>query len=189
MDETIDRLKDLIEKRKNRERQSSGEIFILWGFIVLAGYLVSRFLILSGFVILAALAAGIVFQVLFLKRKREKAGFTMIWKNNLNYLWIFIVILMVVTGGFFPAVIKLYSSTAGSAIIFFLCAAGIFISGLLLRKWSIGIGSIVFIIAAVFMALPFPGDKSFVIIPALVLGMIVPGIICLVTDKYQSGAI
>ncbi len=188
MDNSIDKLKDLIDKRISRGKNSGIEIFIIWGVIVLAGYLVNIFLYRSGLVIAIMLLIGAAVQTLYVRIKVKTSGFVILWKKDLNYLWIFTVAVIIIAGVVFPGIVKIYPEDTGTALSLFFIAPAMFITGLLLEKRSVMIGSAVFIIAAIFISLPFPQYRSIVIISAIILGTIAPGIAGKISDRSSQKA-
>jgi hypothetical protein len=185
MDETLDKLKELIEKRKERIKSAGSEIFFFWGLILLAGSLVRAFLFISEWVSVITMIAGIAVQIIYIRSKRMGKGYVNLWKNTLNYMWIFIVIIIIIAGVIFPAC-NLYSGQAGSALSFLFASPGAFLSGIWLKKWSFKFGSLVFIIASIFIALPFPENKILVILPAYFLGLVIPGLTGKLEERYSS---
>lgn len=186
MDKNLDKLKDLIEKRKKRIKRSGGEIFTIWGLIILSSFLIKTFLVNSQWVSFFAMAAGIVIQIAYVKIRSRAEGLEMIWNNDLNFMWIYIIIIMIIAGLILPGYFKLYPPAAGSALMFFFAAPGAYITGLWIKKWSIKLSTVIFILASVLMVYPWPGNRVLVFPAAIILGMIVPGITSQFEGKYIS---
>ncbi len=185
MDKTFDKLKDLIEKRKVRIKNSGSEIFIIWGVILLAGYIVKAFIIKSEWVFLITMISGIIAQVAFIAVKKKAKGHELLWNNTMSIMWIYTILIIILLGEVFPVYFKLYSDQAGTVLIYLFVCPALFISGLWLKKWSIKLSCFVFILASIFMVLPFPENKTIVIIAVIILGLIIPGIAGKLEEKYS----
>ncbi|MGA2142114.1 MAG: hypothetical protein ABSG94_06780 [Brevinematales bacterium] len=186
MDKSLDRLKAMIEKRKENIKRSGSEIFAIWGLVLLSGLLVKSFLINSEWIKYITILAGVIIQIAYVKIRYKKEGLELVWNNDMNFMWIFMVIIIVIAGIIFPVYFKLYSPDTGSALMYFFAAPGVFISGLWLKKWSIKFSTVIFILAAVLLALPWQVNKIAINIASIVLGLIIPGIMSRFEGKDSS---
>ncbi len=134
MNDTMEKLQKLIDKRKERNNYSGGDLFIIWGCIILASQFFQIFILNSFWVSVAAIFIGAFFQFTYIKLHRIKSGYIIMWKNSINYMWLFTLTVMLIAGWLFPNISKLYSSSTGIVLVFFFLSSGF----LFMAHWLTG---------------------------------------------------
>ncbi len=118
MNDTMEKLQKLIDKRRNGII-IRGAIYLLSGGIILASQFFQIFILNSFWVSVAAIFIGAFFQFTYIKLHRIKSGYIIMWKNSINYMWLFTLTVMLIAGWLFPNISKLYSSSTGIVLVFF----------------------------------------------------------------------
>ncbi len=181
---SIEKLQNIIENRKRRVNYSGGAIFIIWGLLILSSMFIHKYLLHYEWIFFIVVVIGIIFQVLFLRYLRIKAGYKTLWRNTVNYMWFIILLIIIIVGLLFTSVIKLYSINAGNTLIFFYLAPGMYLSGLILDNWSLKTGGFIFIIFSILIAMDNSKNSITLQMLGMIFGQIIPGIFSILEDKY-----
>src|SRR5208283_3990667 len=111
-DETLNKIKDLVEKRKARVKNTGGEMFAFWGTWALCGYFTYFFIWMSIFVWIIMILVGLAVQIIYVRYLETKAGYKIFWFGNASQFWVFNVVMMPFIFYIFPDLLKIYPSIA-----------------------------------------------------------------------------
>jgi hypothetical protein len=180
-EETVEKLKKLVEKRKSMEKVAGGEIFAMWGILNIIAFTVFNFIRYSILVWVVMISVGIITQILYVRYLESKSGFRLFWTNKINELWIYMIVLLPFIFFVFPFLLKIYDPWSIFPLISLWISIGMFASGIIVNQLSMKIGGFVFLISSI-LTVKFL-DLWFIIYPAsVVCGLIIPGI----WSKYEE---
>ncbi len=179
---TINNLKDIIEKRENRNKETGGEVFAFWGIINVIALIIYRFIIPSNMIWLIMVLLGIIVHISFQRQRRKREGYSTFLTKTLFEIWIFIVVILPITFYIFPVILKMYNTDVVVPIVALFLALGMFISGVITRKWSLRAGGGIFLIGSILLALN-PENKFLYYLLAHIFGLIIPGMISNIEKK------
>lgn len=174
-DESENQFKDLIEKRNARGKTAGGEIFAFWGVLNLISYFIFIFLWNSDFIWPIMIVIGITIQIFYVRRLEFDKGYQLFWYKNVNWLWLFLVVLMPFLFYIFPFLLKMYPPMAIFPLIFLWLSAGLMITGILVEQLCFKLGALVMAFACI-ITVAFLNLVLVIYPAAIVLGLIIPGI-------------
>ncbi len=179
-EESIDKLRQLVEKRRSRGI-AGGEIFAMWGFLNLISFTIHYFFINSIIIWIVMLGIGIILQIFYVKFFLNNKGYQLFWFGKINNLWIFMLVLLPFIFIVFPFLLKLYTSYCIYPLILLWLSIGMFVSGLIVEQWSMKIAGMIFLASSILLS--FFMDKWNIIYPlSIIFGLIIPGI----WSKYEE---
>lgn len=173
--DSFGKLKEIIEKREEREHLSGGEVFVWWGLLNLIAMNVFHFWIYSDWVWIVMIITGIVGQVWYIGFLKRKTGVVMFWGKALSELWIFIVVLLPLLFYVFPVMAGIYSGKAIFPLIFISLCIAMYISGILTSLLAFKIGGVVYLLSAIVCAFK-PEWVLYIFNLTTLFGLIIPGI-------------
>ncbi len=174
-DDSVNKLKDLVNKRKSRGRIAGGEIMSFWGILIIAAMAVFTYMWPSTFVWVIALAAGIIAQISYFRLKASDSGFSLFWFGNLKYLWLFMLLLLPFLFYIFPFLLNVYPPRAINPLIFLWISIGMFASGLIVEHVSIITGGLILLLLSILSAV-FIDYWTIIFYSGMISGVIIPGI-------------
>jgi hypothetical protein len=182
-EQTIEKLKKIVEKRDQLKNKIGGEIFAYWGILSILAYFIFIFAFdhLSLWIIFMVIGWVGSFIIIFLKTRKNYYSFA--WHNAMKELWIGIHIAIILLGIVFPFIFHVYSPLYISAVVSLLCGVGMLATGALLKRWSIRAGGIILLFFSIILAaLPY---IWFLYPAAIGLGTILPAIWSKLEEKKQ----
>ena len=175
----VDKLKDLVEKRDNRGKDSGGEIFIIWGCIILACY--GTQLLFPGYALILSLifmGSGILFQIVYLSGLEKKQGYRH-FDKILSGIWLGVVGALMYSTFYFGYFLKMIDGRAVFSVQYFLLAAGMTFSGIFSGKVPFYCSAIFLLAVSILNALFFQWNHI-IFFSAYSLSFVVMGIWLLV---------
>ena len=179
--ESMDELKNMIQKRKARERLVGGEVFAFWGLLNIITYLVYQYVFTSFWVWIIMVVAGISTQIIYVREMKKKLKYKLMWSHRVSILWLGFVLMLPLLFYVYPQVFKIYSQKAVLPIISLGITLGLFSTGLmtLQKSWYFAAG--IFLTASISSGACIKA-QGWIFMGAMVFGFVIPGI----WSKYEQ---
>ncbi|OHD13080.1 MAG: hypothetical protein A2Y41_03955 [Spirochaetes bacterium GWB1_36_13] len=169
------KLKELIEKKEQRERTVGGEVFVVWGMLNIVSIFIFRFLWQEIAVWIIMVGIGVSFQVFYLNKIVRKKGYKTFWTGTISRIWLSAVFVLPLVFYVYPFVFHLYSLEAVLPLILLFMGTLMIITGMILKSWTFKTSALIFVSASIFSA-AFPLAYLYFYPSAFFLGFVIPGI-------------
>ncbi len=171
---SIEKLKEIVERREERETLVGGEIFAGWGVLAIITHNLFNLLFPNVLLWVGMLVIGILAQTIY-TLLAYKNGWSSFWGKMLSAFWIFLTAIFILIVYVYPFLLKLYPPKAIYPLNLLMLSIGMYVSSEIATKFSFKVGSVVFLISSFLTA--YNIDLTFIVFNvAILLGLIVPGI-------------
>lgn len=189
---TLSELQTLLSNHQKRTSRLWGELFALWGLLVIGATLLELYVWSSIWLWPGMIGVGLAAQFGYVRSVERRAGeCTLKLKHDLFVLWMSITLVVLpLVALVMPLVFKIYPSTASLVLITVVLALGMWVSGFIGRSGSFKVGAVVLLLGGVGQACALLLYQRqtladvWVFILTILCGLVVPGIVSCVHEQH-----
>ena len=185
--DSLQLINNMINQAKNRFSEN-GFLYLLWGWVIFfcsIGHFI--FLKLNWFknpeIIWAISWLAVIFQVIYLSRKKKKATVKTYSENIINYIWVSFVICMLVIS---IIISKTHSWHLINSLFLLLYGTPTFLSGIAMQFKPLVIGGIICWSLAIISVFVLPIYVLLLLATAVIAAWIIPGYLLRKKFKNQN---
>ena len=185
--DSLQLINNMINQAKNRFSEN-GFLYLLWGWVIFfcsIGHFI--FLKLNWFknpeIIWAISWLAVIFQVIYLSRKKKKETVKTYSENIINYIWVSFVICMLVIS---IIISKTHSWHLINSLILLLYGTPTFLSGIAMQFKPLVIGGIICWSLAIISVFVLPIYVLLLLATAVIAAWIIPGYLLRKKFKNQN---
>jgi hypothetical protein len=184
-------LGSVLDNHQQRCSRLWGELFALWGMLVIGVTLLEVYVWSSIWLWPAMIGVGLFTQAIYVRAVERRGGeYTLKFQRDIYVLWMSItIVLLPLVGLVLPLGLKIYTPRATVVLMSLILALGMWVSGFIGRALSFKLGGGALLVGGLVQAFILAAQKRqtpgliWTFILTILLGMVIPGIVSRIHER------